>query len=79
MNKIYRELGNSGQAIFCLQKAISADPEDRSLWLEHAELYCEIGGYEKAAESYKKVSDLEPENVLALLKATEVYIYVHTH
>jgi general transcription factor 3C polypeptide 3 (transcription factor C subunit 4) len=67
------ELGNSGQTNFCLQKAISADPEDVSLRREHAELNSEIGEYGKAAESYKQIFHLDPQNVEALLKATELY------
>ncbi|KAM7474094.1 hypothetical protein LguiB_021337 [Lonicera macranthoides] len=68
-----KELGNSGQANFCLERAISAEPEDVSLRLEQAELYHEVGEHKKAAESYEQISRLCPENVGALLRATELY------
>ncbi|KAM7471098.1 hypothetical protein LguiA_009281 [Lonicera macranthoides] len=68
-----KEQGNSGQARYCLTKAVTADPKDVSLRLESAELYNELGDYQKAAESYEQISRLCPENVGALLRATELY------
>lgn len=67
--------------MYCLSKAITADPQDLSLKFDRASLYVELGDYQKAAESYEQISrfppelvepELRPELVEALKKATKV-------
>lgn len=70
--KICREQGNNGQAMYCLSKAITSDPEDLSLRFHRASLYVELEEYQKAAESYEQISRLRPENAEALKTATKV-------
>ncbi|KAL1831449.1 hypothetical protein ACET3Z_001100 [Daucus carota] len=76
------EEGNNEQAMYCLSKAITADPQDLSLRFDRASLYVELGDYLKAAESYEQISrlrpelveaELRPELVEALKKATKLY------
>ncbi|KAI3788861.1 hypothetical protein L2E82_01640 [Cichorium intybus] len=67
------ELGNDGQAIHCLDRAIRADPEDMSLRYHHASLFVEIGEHLKAAESYEKIWQLRPKNFEALKTAAMLY------
>ncbi|KAK9161939.1 hypothetical protein Syun_002841 [Stephania yunnanensis] len=57
--------GNTGQATYCLSKAVKADPEDTSLRWHRASLYTELGDYHKAAEVYHQVVGIHPENVEA--------------
>lgn len=67
------EQGNTGQARYCLSKAITADPEDISLRFHRASLYVELGEYQKAAESYEQISQLFPENVEAPKTGAKLY------
>ncbi|XP_074333804.1 uncharacterized protein LOC141671450 isoform X1 [Apium graveolens] len=76
------EEGNNEQAMYCLSKAITADPQDISLKFDRASLYVDLGDYQKAAESYEQISrfppelveaELRPELVEALKKATKFY------
>ncbi|XP_059631065.1 uncharacterized protein LOC132273957 isoform X2 [Cornus florida] len=67
------EQGNTGQARYCLSKAITADPEDVSLKFNRASLYVELGDNQKAAESYEQISRLCPENIEALKTAVMFY------
>ncbi|KAK3038254.1 hypothetical protein RJ639_030863 [Escallonia herrerae] len=66
------EEGDTGQARYCLSKAITADPEDLSLKYDRASLYVKLGDYHKAAESYEQISRLCPKNVEALKTAAMV-------
>ncbi|KAJ8449150.1 hypothetical protein Cgig2_004205 [Carnegiea gigantea] len=67
------EQGNTEQAWFCLNKAITADPGDITLRYDHASLYMEIGEYQKAADSYYQIVQVCPDNVEALQTATMLY------
>lgn len=67
------EQGNTEQAWFCLNKAITADPGDITLRYHHASLYMEIGEYQKAADSYYQIVQVCPDNVEALQTATMLY------
>ncbi|GFY99697.1 hypothetical protein Acr_13g0010970 [Actinidia rufa] len=66
------EQGNAGQAMYCLSKAITADPADIDLRFHRASLYVELGDYQKAAESYEQISRLCPDDVEAIKTATMV-------
>ncbi|XP_042494489.1 general transcription factor 3C polypeptide 3 isoform X2 [Macadamia integrifolia] len=67
------EQGNTGQARYCLSKAITADPEDINLRFDRALLHIELGDYQKAAESYEQILKRRPENVEALKMAAKMY------
>ncbi|XP_043690462.1 general transcription factor 3C polypeptide 3 isoform X2 [Telopea speciosissima] len=67
------EQGNTGQARYCLSKAITADPEDISLRFDRALLLIELGDYQKAAESYEQILKRGPENVEALKMAAKMF------
>ncbi|KAG9131854.1 hypothetical protein Leryth_016565 [Lithospermum erythrorhizon] len=67
------EQGNSGQARYCLSKAITADPEDKNLRFHRAALFIELGDFQKAAESYEHISRLSPDVIEPLRTATELY------
>ena len=69
---ICREQGNSGQARYCLSKAITADPKDVSLLFHQASLHLERGDYQKAAESFEHIQKVCPDNVEALKTGAKV-------
>ncbi|KAL8250747.1 hypothetical protein R6Q59_034440 [Mikania micrantha] len=67
------EQGNRGQARYCLDRAIKADPEDMGLRYHRASLFVELGEHQKAAESYAQIWQLRPKNVEALKTAAMLY------
>ncbi|PWA68583.1 tetratricopeptide repeat (TPR)-containing protein [Artemisia annua] len=67
------EQGNRGQACYCLDRAIRADPEDIALRYHRASLYVELGEHHKAAESYEQIWQVRPKNVEALKTAATLY------
>jgi len=67
-----REQGNTGQAWYCIKKAITADPNDITLRYHFASLCMEMGEYHKAADSYHQIVQVCPDNVEALWTATMV-------
>ncbi|KAG9455032.1 hypothetical protein H6P81_007936 [Aristolochia fimbriata] len=67
------EQGNTGQVMYCLSKAITADPQDVNLRVDRALLYIKLGDYHKAAESYEQILGLNPEDIEALTKAAEFH------
>ncbi|KAK1433400.1 hypothetical protein QVD17_10310 [Tagetes erecta] len=67
------EQGNSGQARYCLDRAIKADPEDMGLRYHRASLFVELGEHQKAAESYDQIWQLRPKNIEALKTAATLY------
>ncbi|CAK9164964.1 unnamed protein product [Ilex paraguariensis] len=67
------EQENTGQAMYCLSKAIMADPSDISLKFDRALLYIKLGVYEKAAKSYDQISQLYPDNIEAHKAAAQLY------
>ncbi|EPS71182.1 hypothetical protein M569_03577, partial [Genlisea aurea] len=67
------EQGDTGQANYCLNKAIIADPEDTGLLFLRASLYVELGEYHKAAEAYEKITNRCPDKIEALNEATLLY------
>ncbi|XP_074316928.1 uncharacterized protein LOC141653154 isoform X2 [Silene latifolia] len=67
------EQGNTGQAWYCLSRAITADPSDISLRYDKASLFMEAGDSLKAAETYDQIVRMSQDNVEALKKATMLY------
>lgn len=70
--QLYREQGDMKQTRYCLSKAITADPEDVSLWYHRASIYSELGDHQKAAESYEQIARLCPNDVEVLKAAVQV-------
>ncbi|THU53836.1 hypothetical protein C4D60_Mb10t18610 [Musa balbisiana] len=68
------EQKNTGQIKYCLKKAITADPKDVGLRFDLALLYCELGEYQKAAESYDQIVGIYPANIQALKMAAKVLL-----
>ncbi|KAH7658015.1 RNA polymerase III transcription factor TFIIIC protein, partial [Dioscorea alata] len=64
---------NTGQVRYCLSKAITSDPKDVGLRFDRALLYCELGEYQKAAESYDQIVALYPGNIVARKMAAKMY------
>ncbi|XP_031489895.1 uncharacterized protein LOC116257371 isoform X2 [Nymphaea colorata] len=67
------ELGNMGQVIYCLSKAIAADPEDMGLKFKRASLYIERGDYQKASESFDQILRMHPADVEACKMCAKMY------
>nr|XP_043614711.1 general transcription factor 3C polypeptide 3 isoform X2 [Erigeron canadensis] len=67
------EEGNRGQARYCLDRAIKADPEDIGLRYHRATLFVELGEHQRAAESYHQIWQLRPQNLEALKTAATLY------
>lgn len=66
------EQGNIGQANYCLSKAITADPKDITLRSHRASIHVALGDYQKAAESYEQIYQLNLDNIEALKKGAKV-------
>ena len=67
---------NTGQVRYCLSKAITSDPKDVGLRFDRALLYCELGEYQKAAESYDQIVALYPGNIVARKMAAKVNMFL---
>ncbi|XP_020103106.1 general transcription factor 3C polypeptide 3-like isoform X3 [Ananas comosus] len=67
------EQKNSGQLMYCLKKAITADPNDVGLKFDIALLQFEMGEYKKAAESYEQILEIYPANIEARKMASKMY------
>ncbi|EFJ04351.1 hypothetical protein SELMODRAFT_432497 [Selaginella moellendorffii] len=57
------ELGNTGQVIHCLTKAIRADPDDIDAKWDRASLYAEILDFQKAADAFEQMLVLRSSDV----------------
>ncbi|XP_058089981.1 uncharacterized protein LOC131236676 isoform X3 [Magnolia sinica] len=68
------DIGNSGLVMYCLSKAITADPKDMGLRFDRASLFVELGHYQKAAESYDQILGLCPANVEARMMAAKILL-----
>ncbi|KAK2648210.1 hypothetical protein Ddye_015699 [Dipteronia dyeriana] len=68
------EKGDTAQAKYCLCKAVGADPKDVDLRFHLASFYVELGDYQRAAESYKKIQKLCPEDVEAIKAGAKLYL-----
>lgn len=58
-----RELGNSGQVIYCLQKAMRADPTDVDAKWDCASLYAELNDFPKAIDCLEQLLAVRPGDV----------------
>ncbi|KAJ7521433.1 hypothetical protein O6H91_19G054300 [Diphasiastrum complanatum] len=57
------EQGNLGQVIYCLTKAVKADPEDVDTKWDRASLFAELQDYQKAADAFEQILVLRPSDV----------------
>lgn len=57
------ELGNPGQVIYCLQKAMRADPTDVDARWDCASLYAELNEFPKAIDCLEQLLALRPGDV----------------
>lgn len=60
--KMYRGIGNSGEAEELLKQAAALDPENVACLLELASVYQKNNQPLKALQLYKKIIEIEPEN-----------------
>lgn len=58
-----REQGNIGQVIYCLTKAVKADPDDVDAKWDRASLFAEHNDYQKAAEAFEQLLLQRPSDV----------------
>lgn len=65
--------GNTPRAIYCLSRAITADPKNINLKYCRASLYVKVGDYRKAATSYEQIVQTCPDDVEALKTAANMY------
>ncbi|KAH7427586.1 hypothetical protein KP509_10G050600 [Ceratopteris richardii] len=64
---------SSGQAIYCLKRAMKSDPEDILVKWELASLYSEIKEFTKAAETYEAILTTHPVDVEACKMAAKMH------
>ncbi|BBN06711.1 general transcription factor 3C polypeptide 3 (transcription factor C subunit 4) [Marchantia polymorpha subsp. ruderalis] len=57
------EQGNIGQVIYCLTKAVKADPDDVDAKWDRASLFAEHNDYQKAAEAFEQLLLQRPSDV----------------
>ncbi|KAM1512880.1 hypothetical protein ACFX1Z_024386 [Malus domestica] len=69
----FNKRGNSHYAIYCLSRAISADPKNMNLKFDRALLYVKLGDYQKAAASYEQIVQACTDNVEALKTRAIMY------
>ncbi|CAM6088014.1 unnamed protein product [Calypogeia fissa] len=67
------EQGNVGQVIYCLTKAIKADPEDVDAKWDRASLYAERNEYGKAAEAFEQILQQRSSDVEVCKMVAKMY------
>lgn len=67
-----REQGNTGQLIYCLTKAMKADPDDMAIKWDRASLYVDLNDYHRAAEAFDQIAAYRPSDVEAWKMAAKV-------
>lgn len=67
------EQGNTGQVIYCLTKAMKADPEDARVKWDRASLFVELKDYQKAAEAFDQIVASRPFDVEARKMAAKMH------
>jgi general transcription factor 3C polypeptide 3 (transcription factor C subunit 4) len=70
---LIREQGNVGQVIYCLTKAIKADPEDVDAKWDRASLFAGRNEYAKAAESFEQILLQRPSDVEVCKMVSKMY------
>jgi tetratricopeptide (TPR) repeat protein len=86
MHRYGRANGNGGRGLEALEKIIQKGKADKETWFSYAEALSDAGKYDRAAQAFKKVLELEPSHrqakvgcALSLAQATktdELYSYV---
>lgn len=72
--KIYASLGESGRAQMYLENASRLNPDDVDLLLLLASVYTDQRNYTSAANTYKKIIEIEPQRDDIYLKMGNVYL-----
>ncbi|KAH9314690.1 hypothetical protein KI387_023317, partial [Taxus chinensis] len=67
------EQGNAGQLIYCLTKAMKADPEDMAIKWDRASLYVDLNDYHRAAEAFDQIAAYRPSDVEAWKMAAKMH------
>ncbi|GLJ14841.1 hypothetical protein SUGI_0241430 [Cryptomeria japonica] len=67
------EQGNTGQLIYCLTKAMKADPDDMAIKWDRASLYVDLNDYHRAAEAFDQIAAYRPSDVEAWKMAAKMH------
>lgn len=67
------EQGDTSWAMSCLSEAVKADPNDIKLKFHLASVYVELGNFQRAADVYRQMVQLCPENIEALKMGAKLY------
>eukprot|EP00644_Phytophthora_capsici_P006950 jgi/Phyca11/532820/estExt2_fgenesh1_pg.C_PHYCAscaffold_80125 len=73
VGRIAKDEKNFDQALFCFKKASSADPKDKEALFSYAELCREQGDNRRAAEVFKKLTVLIPNDLSLWIQIAEAY------
>ena len=73
---LFRELGNTGQVIYCLTKAMKADPLDVDAKWDCASLYAELNDIQKAIECLEQLLAVRPSDVEVCKMVAKVYNFL---
>ena len=65
--------GDIAGGVKLFQQAVAKNPRDSRAWFVMAEVQMRMGEYQRAAESFSRVSLLEPQNGIASLLAGNCY------
>ncbi|KAJ3106947.1 transcription factor TFIIIC subunit tfc4 [Phlyctochytrium planicorne] len=61
-------------AIYCLNKAIAADPDDLNAWYERATLYAQQNRLQKAIDGFSTILRLRPLHMLVIKDLSKIYL-----
>ena len=73
VGNLYREIGETAQALEAHQTAVDTDRENVQAWQCLAEDYLAAGQLNKAIDALKQARHLEPDSLLTLRKLREAY------
>ncbi|KAJ1672762.1 transcription factor TFIIIC subunit tfc4, partial [Spiromyces aspiralis] len=63
------------EAMYCLTKAVRADPTDVEAWSDRITLAIDAGDFKGAAEGYKAVVRIAPHNLDVIREATPIFVH----
>lgn len=62
--RVYQLLGQTREAIACLNQALLADPRNPSYLIAQGLLHQELGQFDRASHNFQRAHDLDPQNPL---------------
>jgi len=68
LGHIYKAKGQTQMAMRQFEEVRKGKPDDKSIWLELAEIYAEQGMYEEARDSYSNLIEIDPDQEQILKK-----------